>query len=307
MPAVLTPFGDDGRVRPDILSEMVAWYVDCGVDGIVGIGTLGEHRSLDADERRTVIAAIVEGTGGRVPVTIGVSAETARDAAVHAVDAARSGAQAVMCLPPLTYHADAEEMVAFYAEVASATDLPLMVYNHPIGGLDDLTPEVLARLVEIDHVAAVKESSGEVRRIAAAIEATGGEMEVVAGTDDIALEAHAAGATGWVTGVGDVAPAECVELWRLLEAGKVAEAQALWLRLLPLARLDTHPKLVQFYKASLDEIGKYGGPSRPPRLPLNAAEHQLVVEALDRLWGRGRAGGSAPREATPVSAGDRAG
>jgi 4-hydroxy-tetrahydrodipicolinate synthase len=303
MPAVLTPFGDDGKVRADILSEMVAWYVDCGVDGIVGIGTMGEFRSLSADERRTVIAATVEGAGGRVPVTVGVSADTAGEAAALAVDAARNGARGLMCKPPLAYHADDDEMFAFFSEVASATDLPLMVYNHPTGGLDDLTPALLARLVAIETVVAVKESTGEVRRIAAVIEATAGEIEVVAGTDDIALEAYCAGASGWVTGVGDVAPAECVELWRLLEGRELEAARALWLRLLPLSRLDTDPKLVQFYKAALDEIGKYGGPSRPPRLPLNAAEHQLVVEALDRLWGRSRAGGGAAGEATPVSAG----
>jgi 4-hydroxy-tetrahydrodipicolinate synthase len=191
-------------------------------------------------------------------------------------------------------------MVAFYAEVASATDLPLMAYNHPTGGLDDLTPELLARLIEVEHVVAVKESSGEVRRIAAAIEATGGEMEVVAGTDDIALEAYAAGASGWVTGVGDVAPAECVELWRLLEARELEAAQALWLRLLPLARLDTDPKLVQFYKASLDRIGRYGGPTRPPRLPLTADEQARVTAAIEALWGEN--GGQASVDGDPAVA-----
>ena len=100
----MTPFGDDD-VREDRRprASMVRWYVDCGVDGIVGIGTMGEFRSLSAEERRTVIAAIFEGTGGRVPVTVGVSADTAADAAAYAVDAARSGAQSLMCLPPLTY------------------------------------------------------------------------------------------------------------------------------------------------------------------------------------------------------------
>jgi 1-pyrroline-4-hydroxy-2-carboxylate deaminase len=287
LPAVVTPFGDDDAVRTGVLTEMASWYVDCGVDGIVGIGSMGEFRALGADERRAVIAAISEGVDGRVPITVGVSADTAAEAAAFAVDAAASGVQGLMALPPLIYDADDDEKVAFFAELAAATDLPLMVYNHPAGGIGDLTPELLARLCELKNVVAVKESSGDARRIAAVIGATGGEMEVIAGTDDVALEAFCAGATGWVSGCIVAAPLECVELWRLLEDGDLAAAQSLWLRLLPLARLDTHPKRVQFYKASLDLVGRYGGPSRPPRLPLTAAEHQRVVDALDALWGKG--------------------
>ena len=307
LPAVLTPFGDDNSVRTDLLAEHVGWYVDCGADGIVGIGTMGEFRSLSDAERRAVIAAIVDGTAGRVPVTIGVSADTAAEASRLAVDAAEAGARGVMALPPLSYEADEAELVAFYTDVARATDLPLMVYNNPAGGKGDLSPETVARLFEIEGVVAVKESSGDARRIAAIIGLTGGEMEVLAGTDDVALEAFCAGASGWVSGCVDVAPAECVELWRLLKAHDLKAARALWLRLLPLARLDTSPKLVQFYKAALDEIGRHGGPSRAPRLPLTAPEHQLVADALDALWGdRSLEAGAAAGVATSVSTGDGA-
>jgi 4-hydroxy-tetrahydrodipicolinate synthase len=100
--------------------------------------------------------------------------------------------------------------------------------------------------------------------------------------------------------VGDVAPAECVELWRLLEARELEAAQALWLRLLPLARLDTDPKLVQFYKASLDRIGRYGGPTRPPRLPLTADEQARVTAAIEALWGEN--GGQASVDGDPAIA-----
>jgi 4-hydroxy-tetrahydrodipicolinate synthase len=296
----MTPFGEDDVIRTEVLAEHVSWYVDCGVDGIVGIGSMGEFGALNFEERRVVIATILEAVDGRVPVTVGVSANTAAEAAAFAVDAAEGGVQGLMALPPLTYDADDDEKVAFYAELASATSLPLMVYNHPSGGKGDLSPELLARLCEIENVVAVKESSGDARRIAAVMGTTGGRLELIAGTDDVVVESFAAGATGWVSGCIVSAPEECVELWRLLEAGDYSSARPLWLRLLPLARLDTHPKLVQFYKASLDLVGRYGGPSRPPRLPLTAAEHQRVVDALDALWGVG----VRPNGATaPASAG----
>ena len=146
----------------------------------------------------------------------------------------------------------------------------------------------------------MKESSGDARRIAAVIGPRhGGRMEVVAGTDDIALESFCAGATGWVTGCGDVAPAECVELWRLLEARELrGRAGRSGFGCCRSSRLDTHPKLVQFYKASLDQIGKYGGPT-PPAAPAahGGRAPAVVVDALDALWGEGARPNSAA--ATP--------
>ena len=283
-PAVLTPFAADGTVNADVLAELVGWYVECGVDGIVAIGTMGEFRSLSKSERGVVIAAIMEGASGRVPVTVGVSADTAAEAATLAVAAAAGGAHGVMALPPLSYEADGDELHAFFNEVAAATDLPLMVYNNPAGSKNDLSPETVARLFEIERVVAVKETSGDVRRVPAIIGLTGGELEVLVGGDDYALEAFCAGATGWVSGCVVAAPAECVELWRLSKAHDLTAARALWLRLLPLARLDMHPKLVQFFKAALDGIGRYGGPSRAPRLPLSASEQRRVAAALDAVW-----------------------
>jgi dihydrodipicolinate synthase/N-acetylneuraminate lyase len=149
-PAVLTPFGEDGELRVDALADSLDWLIDSGVDGIVGLGTLGEFRALDGAERRSVLTTIIDSTAGRVPGTIGVSAETAEDAADLAAEATRAGAQALMCLPPLIYHAADSEIVAFFDQVSAASDLPLMLYNNPSGSRNDLSPEVIARLFELE-------------------------------------------------------------------------------------------------------------------------------------------------------------
>ena len=147
-PALLTFFGDDGELRADALADSVDWLIDKGVNGVVGLGTLGEARALTTKERlaSAAVSTIVESTAGRVPVTIGISAETAQEASKFATEAAEAGAQALMCLPPLSYHAADSEIVAFYDEVAAASDLPLMVYNNPMGSRNDLSPDLIARL-----------------------------------------------------------------------------------------------------------------------------------------------------------------
>jgi dihydrodipicolinate synthase/N-acetylneuraminate lyase len=282
-PAILTPFGEDGGLRTDVLSESIEWLIEKGVDGIVGLGTLGEPRSLTPDEHRVARATIIEAAAGRVPVTIGISGENADEASRLAVAATEAGAQALMCLPPLLYHAADREIVAFFDQVAAASDLPLMVYNNPNGSRNDLSPELIARLFDLETIAAVKECSGDARRIAAIVGLTNGDMQVLVGGDDWALEGACAGSVGWVSGVANVAPAECRELWTLCVAGELVAANRLYQTLLPLARLDMHPRLIQFFKGALDRIGRFGGPTRPPRLALSPEEERLLDSAMGAM------------------------
>jgi dihydrodipicolinate synthase/N-acetylneuraminate lyase len=222
----------------------------------------------------------VRAAGDRVPVIAGVSAGTPAAAIAFAADAADAGAAALMLLPPLGYRGDAREIEAYYRAVAEAGGLPLMAYNNPEASGTDMQPDLLAQLYEeIDAVVAVKECSGDARRIPALLNAAPG-LEVLVGGDDWALEGFAAGATGWVSGVADVAPRECMALWDACQAGELAEAREIYRRLLPLARFDMTPKLVQYFKAAMDEVGFTGGPCRPPRLPLLDDERAALHEAL---------------------------
>jgi 4-hydroxy-tetrahydrodipicolinate synthase len=285
IPAVTTPFDAAGEVDAAALRGNLAALLEAGVHGIVATGTMGEAGSLSSAERRLAIETVVEAAAGRVPVIAGVSAGTPSAAIALAADAAAVGADALMMLPPLGYHGDADEIEAHYRAVADAAGLPLMAYNNPAASGTDMGPELLARLwEEVDGVVAVKECSGDVRRIPALLHAAPG-LEVLVGGDDWALEGFCAGATGWVSGVADVAPAECVALWEACRAGELERARELYRRLLPLARFDMTPKLVQYFKAAMDERGLAGGDCRPPRLPLGEPERAELHAALRVLEG----------------------
>jgi dihydrodipicolinate synthase/N-acetylneuraminate lyase len=221
-------------------------------------------------------------------VTAGVSSETPARSIALAADAAAAGAGALMLLPPFGYEGDAREIEAFYRAVAESTELPIMAYNNPKASGTDMPPALIARLAEIDGVVAIKECSGDARRLAELLNATE-DLEVLVGGDDWALEGFCAGATGWISGVVNVAPRECVELFRLCSEGRLDEARAVYGRILPLARLDMHPKLVQFFKAGMDLVGREGGPCRPPRMSLTDDERRRVEEAVAAL-GAGVAG-----------------
>ena len=283
IPAITTPFDATGAIDVAALERNLAGLLDAGVHGFVATGTMGEAGSLSADERRTVVAAAVRAAAGRVPVIVGVAAGTPDAAIAYAVDAARAGADAIMLLPPLGYRGDAREILAFYRAVGQAAELPLMAYNNPEASGTDMAPELIARIAgEVDQVVAVKECSGDARRIAALLNVAP-ELEVLVGGDDWALEGLLAGATGWVSGVADCAPAECAELYDACRSGELERARAIYGRLLPLARLDMTPKLVQFYKGAQDALGFTGGPVRPPRLELDEADRAVLEAALATL------------------------
>ena len=275
VPAVMTPFGQDGQIDTAALTRNAEWLLAGGSNGLVGTGTMGEAQSLTHAERRLVIETLVEAAAGQVTVTAGVSSETPERSIAFAEDAAGAGAGALMLLPPLGYEGDVREIEAFYREVAGATGLPVMAYNNPKASGTDMQPSTIARLAEIDDVVAIKECSGDARRLAEILNAAEG-LEVLVGGDDWALEGFCAGATGWISGVANIAPRECVDLHRLCAEGRLDEAREIYARLLPLARLDMRSKLVQFFKAAQDLIGREGGPCRPPRLELTHAEQDEV-------------------------------
>jgi dihydrodipicolinate synthase/N-acetylneuraminate lyase len=287
IPAVTTPFDARGEVDLDALRANARSLLDAGLTGLVGNGTMGEAGSLSAAERRSVLEALVDAAGDRATVTAGVSAQNPEAAVAYARDAEAAGVGALMLLPPLLYGGDEREVLAFYAAVAATTDLPIMAYNNPVAsGGTDLLPAFLVRLRrEVDAVVAVKECSGDARRIAALLAAS--DLEVLVGGDDWPLEGFAAGATGWVSGVANVAPEECTALLRAVVDGELETARELNARLLPLGRLDMTPKLVQYFKAAQDAVGRVGGPVRPPRMELTADERAVLEAALGALRGQG--------------------
>jgi 4-hydroxy-tetrahydrodipicolinate synthase len=285
IPAVTTPFDAAGEVDVPALERNVATLLDAGVHGLVATGTMGEAGSLSNAERRIVVESVVRAADGRVPVIVGVSAGTPTAALGFAAAAAEAGAAAIMLLPPLGYRADEEEIVAWYRAVAEAAGLPVMAYNNPeASGVDMPVSRIVRLYEEVEGVVAIKECSGDARRIAALLAAAPG-LEVLVGGDDWALEGFLAGATGWVSGVADVAPAECIALYEACQAAELERARELNARLLPLARFDMTPKLVQYFKAALDARGLEGGDCRPPRMPLNEAERAELEVALKVLEG----------------------
>jgi 4-hydroxy-tetrahydrodipicolinate synthase len=292
IPAIMTPFNEDLSVDADLLRHEVDSLMKAGCTGIVALGSLGEGGSLSYDEKKAVLRLCHEALEGRGPLVTGVAAMTTADAVRLAELGAETGCKGLMVLPPYVYQGDWRETRAHFEAVIGATDLPCMLYNNPVAYGTDVTPEQLQVLAgSCPNLAAVKESSTDVRRITAIRALLGDRLALLVGVDDLILEGVQAGAEGWIAGLADALPAESVRLFDLAREGRADEARALYDWFLPLLRLDTVPKFVQLIKLVQAETGLGSEPVRPPRLPLAGSEREeileLVRDALSRRPGLG--------------------
>src|SRR5688500_7800582 len=188
-----------------------------------------------------------------------------------------------MALPAYVYVSDWPDTRAQYEAVIGATSLSCMLYNNPIAYRTDVTPEQLAELAaRHENLHAVKESSGDVRRVTALRETLGDRVAILAGMDDMIVEAIPMGATGWVAGLVNALPLESVRLFELATAGRWKEATTLYHWFLPLLRLDTVPKFVQLIKLVQAEVGKGSEAVRAPRLPLEGEERAQALAVIRR-------------------------
>jgi len=283
-PAIVTPFRDDDAIDLETFKRHAAWLLDGGVQGFVVGGTMGEGHALSLDERVTLVETLRELGGESAGILVGIAASTAADA-LRLIEAAATSADGAMCLPPLTYAATGSELEAFFADVASGSPLPIVVYNNPAVARSDLGPALLARLAAHERIVAVKEANEDVRRVAEGLHASGGALDVIVGIDNWALEGFAAGAVGWISGCANAAPRPCVELWETVRRGDLERARVLNQALLPLMALDVSPQLVQLYKACGLRRGVSTTRCRAPRIGLapDAPELAEVDAALRAL------------------------
>jgi 4-hydroxy-tetrahydrodipicolinate synthase len=295
MPAITTPFTADGEVDHAFLARHALWMVDAGCTGIVALGSLGEAATLSVVEKLAVLRTLAQALAGRVPLVAGIAALSTDEACGLAREAAQLGCAGLMVLPPYVYSTDWREMRAHVGAVIAATALPCMLYNNPIAYRTDFKPEQVEELaLAHDNLVAVKESSADIRRIAAIRHRLGSRLHILVGVDDLIVEGIAAGATGWVAGLVNAMPVESVRLFDLAvranspEASTATQARAaadeLYRWFLPLLALDTVPRFVQLIKLVQQRVGHGDERVRAPRLVLEGAEREaalaLIAEAL---------------------------
>lgn len=286
-PALTTPFTPADEIDYPVFAHNLEAQLAAGVEGVVLGGTLGEASSLLSEEKYALVRFAVEKVAGRVPVVMNIAEQTTRAAVAAAQEAGRCGTSGLMLLPPMRYNADARETLAYFRAVAEATDLPIMIYNNPVDYKILVTLDMFAVMTDWPTVQAVKESTRDVSNVTRMLNRFGDRFKILCGVDTLALESLCMGAHGWVAGLVDAFPQETVDLYRLQKAGRYEDALHLYRWFLPLLELDIHPKLVQYIKLAQTLTGLGTEHVRAPRLPLEGAEREMVLEVVEEAL-RGR-------------------
>lgn len=280
-PALTTKFTPDDRLDFAAMERHLEWQLEAGVHGVIILGSLGENATLEPEEKRELMHFFAGAVRGRAPLVACIAEASTRRACAMAEAGAAAGVDGFMLLPPMRYPSGRDETLTFLREVGVSTELPVMLYNNPVAYGTDIGPEDFAELADVAQFQAIKESSADTRRIGDLRRLTGDRYALFCGVDDLALEAFALGAVGWVAGLVVALPRETMRLYEAMASGDWDRAREIYDWFLPLLHLDIGPRFVQQIKLVEEIIGVGSARVRPPRLPLPEAERRRI-EALVR-------------------------
>jgi 4-hydroxy-tetrahydrodipicolinate synthase len=280
-PALTTKFDKHDSLDLPAFQINLAAQLEAGIDGVILGGTLGEASVLTIDEKETLVKFCVEKVNGKVPVVMNIAEGSTREAVRQARLAKDWGAVGLMLLPPMRYKSDHRETVEYFKAVAGVTDLPIILYNNPVDYKTEITLEMFDELVDAPTIQAVKESTRDVTNVTRMVNRFGERFKLLCGVDTLAMEELLLGAQGWVAGLVCAFPAETVAIYKLVKAGKIEDALAIYRWFMPLLEMDLHSKLVQYIKLAETQTGIGTEYVRAPRLTLIGKERERILSIIN--------------------------
>lgn len=280
-PALTTKFTANDELDLPLFEKNLQAQLAAGVEGIILGGTLGEASVLTTEEKEVLVKFAIEKVAGKVPVIINIAEGSTKEALKQAALAKAWGAQGLMLLPPMRYKSDHRETVTYFKTIADSTELPVMIYNNPVDYKIEVTLDMFDELQVCKNITAIKESTRDVTNVTRLINRFGGRYKILCGVDTLAMEELVLGADGLVAGLVCAFPAETVAIYKLVKAGKIAEATKIYRWFMPLLELDIHPKLVQYIKLAETQAGIGSEHVRAPRLTLVGEERERVLKIIN--------------------------
>jgi len=236
IPALITPFTEDGAVDADGFQKFCDWQITEGSHGLVPVGTTGESPTLSHAEHMHVVELCVEATDRRVPVIAGAGSNNTKEAIELIQHAEKVGADAALIVTPYYNKPSQAGLLAHYTAIHNASHLPIIIYNIPGRSVVDMAVETMAALFELPRIVGVKDATGDLDRCASQRALLGPDFIQLSGEDATVLGFNAMGGVGCISVSANVAPRLCAEFQEATLAGDFKKALELQDRLLPLHR-----------------------------------------------------------------------
>ncbi|MDO5739768.1 MAG: dihydrodipicolinate synthase family protein [Ornithinimicrobium sp.] len=291
IPAITTPFGQDGAIAWADFAAQLEWLIDQRMDGIILAGTTGEWSSLLPEERIRLFHEGARHVRGRIPVLGGCNAFTAREAIIYAREAEKAGLDGILLAPPPYIVPSAREIVQFYTDVSDGSNIPLCIYNWPRGCSVDIDSSTLDELADVENIVALKNSTQNTAGFLSSLYGVSDRLRVFGlPTSALGVDLALAGRGSGLMGSGGVLGSDHSDFWRAITAGDREQALRLGDRDRVLMESWFTPdygtkfgNTAAIMKTALRYRGVPAGVVRRPLLDLTPSEVSLVHDTLQRL------------------------
>ncbi len=292
VPAMLTIFDKDGNLDLEGQKQYANWLIKKGVHGLAPCGSTGEGAALNDDERVAVVKATVEAAKGKVPVYAGIIGYSTKLACDLAKRYKEVGADGIMCLLPFYYHPNVKDAMEHIRAVSKAWGGPVMVYNNPWFAGFELDPSQVKELADDGVVNSIKAAHGDPMRCDFVKYLCKDEVTVLYGHDYAPLEAFSVGADGWLSGLPNVVPDLCVELFEAIDKDHdLDKARKVWDRIIPIAyyfmyvrRSNSDPHWLPMIKQAVTMQGMDVGLPRLPAKEMAYEDKKILFDYLVQVY-----------------------
>lgn len=280
-PPIVTPFQKEG-VAYHYLAENMEKLNRSGIRGVVVLGSNGENVFLSEEEKIEVARAVIRHASKDMLIIVGSGCESARETIYLTNKLAELGAQAALVVTPFYYGGkmNDEALIKYYTAVADNTEIPVLLYNVPKFTGVNLNAEVLSILAEHPNIVGIKDSSGNVNQLGQYLNRVDSNFNILVGTAGALLGALTLGCKGGILALANIAPEKCVEIYNLVQEGKIKEARELQLSMIPVNHATTTVYGISGLKYAMDLLGYKGGETRLPLLPLKEEEKDKIRSIL---------------------------
>jgi 4-hydroxy-tetrahydrodipicolinate synthase len=280
MPAIITPMDKDGEIDFEGLKKNVEFYLDAGCSGIVANGSTGEAVNLTREERINIIKTVVKIVRGKAVVVAGTGAPTTNVTLKYTKDAMETGADVALVITPFNAIPNKEGLYLHYKEVAEV-GIPVIMYNLPQHTSVEIDLETMGRLVKLDNIVGLKESSGNLSYFAEAIRRFSEDITLISGCDDLILQTLSMGIPALILALGNIAPKMIIDIFNAIKNNNLTFARETYFKLLPIAR--AIGDAVNFPAPVKEAVRLLGRPSGAPRLstlPVTKEESKDIAQRL---------------------------
>lgn len=278
----VTPTNEEGLFERKAFRRLLDRLIESGVHGLAVLGSTGAAAYFSEQERKEIASAAMDIVGGRVPLMVGTGAMSTVETIRLSKHAQTIGADAVLIVPVSYWPLGPEEVYRHFERIASAVGISICVYNNPRTTQVDINPELVARLASLPNIDAFKETSADIGRVAQV--KSGGNLSVAYSRDAAACDALIAGADAWHSGISNVIPKHCVQIFDLVKReGNYGRAIELAAQIAPLCRFASEKGLIRSVYTALEIMGQGTGRPRSPIEPLQGTDRETLNNHLAAL------------------------